>query len=148
MSLIERVGGINAARKIVEGAPEGCWVYAELHDPEIKYFAKSSEYLDEPAMILDGNHWTGVDDGYPHNRRLDYEPYVRIDDLRAALAEQDKTQGQVITDSDQLQAFLNECRWMVIDGTRNEKGCSTDLRTQMCWHFWTKALKLKDHGND
>lgn len=79
MNIIAHLGGITAAREILDKAPKGEGVYVKFDDPEINYFVKSSEYLDEPAMILDGNHWTGVDDGYPHNRRLDYEPYLSVE---------------------------------------------------------------------
>ena len=87
-NLIERVGGIEWARAIVDGAPDG-EVYCHFYDPEFHYFAKTSEYFDETAMIFDGGGWEGCDDGYPHNGRLDHAPYILISDLRTAIAQYD-----------------------------------------------------------
>ncbi|WP_312969036.1 hypothetical protein [Acinetobacter gerneri] len=76
---------IEQMREILDGAPEG-EVYCHFYDPEFHYFAKTSEYFDEAAMIFEDGGWIGVDDGYPHNGRLDKAPYILINDLRTAIA--------------------------------------------------------------
>ena len=137
---------IEQMREIVEGAPSNI----ASHFCAGEYFERWSKY--------DWCRYVG-DELVSCERPIDA---INLADLRAAIASHDasitpqdaaaptvaEVPSQVIADTDQLQAFLNECRWMVIDATRNEKGWFADPRTQMCWHFWTKALKLKEHGHD
>ena len=88
MNLIEELG-IEKAREIVDGAPEGSLIFLEIM-PECDYhayFAKSSEFSQETAMIWDRDGWVGVDDGAIINARLDHAPYIKIEDLRTAIAE-------------------------------------------------------------
>jgi transcriptional regulator with XRE-family HTH domain len=48
-----------------------------------QYFAET-EQKDGPAMIWESagmygcGHWIGVDDGYPHNKRLHSKPYIKL----------------------------------------------------------------------
>jgi hypothetical protein len=90
MNLIEKLG-LEKCKQIVEGAPEGSGIYILADERDCTYFSKTSEHFDDGAAIWEVNGWTGVDDGYPHNGRLDHQPYILIDNLRAALADHDRT---------------------------------------------------------
>ena len=88
MNLIEELG-VEKARAIVDGAPEGTLIFLEIM-PECDYhayFAKSSEFTQETAMIWDRDGWVGVDDGAVINARLDHAPYIKIENFRTAIAE-------------------------------------------------------------
>jgi len=82
---------IEQMREIVALAPEGSKIFIEADDVDCTYFAKTSEFSNEPAMIWDVNSWIGVDDGYPHNGRLNHKPYIPIESIRSALADHDRT---------------------------------------------------------
>lgn len=97
MNLIEKLGlGLEDCKQIMSEAPEGSGIYILADERDCTYFSKTSENFDDGAAIWEVNGWIGVDDGYPHNGRLDHQPYILIDDLRAAIQQQ-------------LQTELNDC---------------------------------------
>lgn len=163
MSLIENVGGIEAARKIVEGALDGATHlapyggYVKIIGADADEFPSFTPIDDLRSAIAEhesqelAEFILRADAGYEPAGAAEFaERIVAFNRECEAVGQATVAEVPVqdITDSQQLDAFLDQCRWMVIDGTRDERGWFTDLRTQMCWHFWTKALQLKDHGHD
>lgn len=76
--------------EVVNDAPEGSGIFLEVDDRDCTYFAKTSEYSNEPAMVWSVSAWESVDDGYPHNGRLDHKPYIPIEVLRKAIADHNR----------------------------------------------------------
>lgn len=79
---------IEQLQEIVDCAPDGAEYYEYHEDLSSSYFAKSSdnpEFCNDSAMVYEVDSWIGVDDGCPHNARLDYHPYIKFSDIRAEL---------------------------------------------------------------
>ena len=74
--------------EVVNDAPEGSGIFLEVDERDCTYFAKTLEYSDEPAMVWSVSAWESVDDGYPHNGRLNHKPYIPIETLRELIARQ------------------------------------------------------------
>ena len=92
MNLIEELG-VEKCQAIVDGAPEGSLIFLEIM-PECDYhayFTKSSRHWGDAALIWDRDGWVGVDDGAVINTRLDRAPYIKIEDIRTAIADHNRT---------------------------------------------------------
>lgn len=72
--------------EVVESAPccdiNNLFVELFPENNHYQYFAET-EQKDGPAMIWESGmygcgHWMGVDDGYPHNKRLHSKPYIKL----------------------------------------------------------------------